>query len=62
MLSILGQMQDIYIFFFWGWGGVAGCKYNIYRLVQDMFPADIYLQVGRYQEYSNNYFYLVSTY
>ena len=33
------------------------CQYIIYRLVQNIFPADTNLQMRRYQEYSNKYFY-----
>ena len=36
-------------------------QYIIYWLVQKNFPADMNLQMRRYQEYSNKYFYSVNT-
>jgi len=37
------------------------CKYIIYQLVHNNFPADTNLQMQRYQEYSNKYFNSVNT-
>jgi len=52
VLSIFRKILDIYF---------LECQYNIYRLLQNIFPAYLKLQMRRYQDLSNKYFYSVKT-